>query len=40
MYLPTFWKLTQEFRGKVIRRGLPWLLPVSFACKYKIYNKN
>ena len=30
MYLPTFWKLINENRKKMIREGLPWAVPAVF----------
>jgi len=32
MYLPTFWKLIQENRKKLIREGAPWVFSASFLC--------
>jgi hypothetical protein len=33
MYLPTFWKLINENRNKMIREGLPWTVPATFFGK-------
>lgn len=38
MYLPTFWKLTQEYRIKVIKRSVIWVLPVTFAAGWIMYH--
>lgn len=37
MYLPTHWKLVNEFRLYRFKKALPWALPVGFFGKS---NKN
>lgn len=34
MYLPTFWKLIQENRNKMIREAMPWAVPGTFFGKF------
>lgn len=33
MYLPTFWKLINENRNKMMREGAPWALTGTFFGK-------
>lgn len=33
MYLPTFWKLVNENRVKIIRDISPWVVPITFFGK-------
>jgi len=36
MYLPTFWKLINENRNKMIKEAAPWAVPASFFGNFLI----
>lgn len=35
MYLPTFWKLVQENRKRIVKGMVPWAVPFGFMGKLK-----